>query len=307
MTARLTTLLVAGLLASGCTAGDNAEDQAAASTAAADSAAIEQIRTDYVTHYNAHHASVVADLFTDSAFALWANGDVNLSKPEILANLETDMAASPILGLETGDLVLFGDNAVARGSHNVSMTPSGAPGAITIAGNYLTHFRKVNGAWKINGVAANLNAPPPAGVMTTDTAQGAPPPDEGTMTALLDAYRAAVATGDWNALANLYTDDAVVGFTESPLLEGRAAILARFNERFSGVTAPSIEIHDVGTIDLGNGWALDGGWYVLNFTAPAPTGKITQPGAYLSLLRQQPDGSWKIHWSVVNGQPRPAA
>ncbi|MEX2283192.1 MAG: DUF4440 domain-containing protein [Gemmatimonadota bacterium] len=306
MTARLTALLAAGLFLSAC-AGDASEDQtAAADSASADQAAIEQIRADYVTHYNAHHASIVADLFADSAFVLWADGNVNLSKPEILANLEADMAASPTLGLETGEVMIFGDNAVGRGSYNVSMTPPGATAPVTIAGNYMTHFQKVNGTWKINGVASNFNAPPPAGTMTTDTAQGAPPPDEGTMTALKDAYAAAVAAANWTALANLYTDSAVVGFTESPLLQGRAAVQARFTENFAGVTAPKIEIHDVGTIDFGNGWALDGGWYIFNFTAPAPAGKTAQPGAYLSLLRQQPDGSWKIHWSIVNGQPRPA-
>jgi hypothetical protein len=65
-----------------------------------------------------------------------------------------------------------------------------------------------------------------------------------------------------------------------------------------------IEIHDMGTIELEPGWAIDGGWYTLNTTTPE--GAITQTATYLSLLRQQADGSWKIHWSVSNGQPKPA-
>jgi ketosteroid isomerase-like protein len=305
MTARLTTLFAAMLLASAC-APDRPGTDAAADPAAADRTAIEQLRADYVTHYNQQHASIVADMFTDSAFALYADGQVHLMKPAILAGLEAELVGKPTLGIETGDIMVFGDNAVARGAYTVSATPPGAPAPINFAGNYLAQFRKVNGAWKINGVATNFNAPPPEGVMSTDTTQTAPPPDEGTMKALGDAFAAAVAARDWNAIANLYTDSAVVGFSEAPLVEGRAAILSRFNERFGAVTESNIEIHDVGTLDFGNGWAIDGGWFVFNITAPAPTGKMTQPGAYLNLLQQQPDGSWKIHWSISNGQPRPA-
>ena len=308
MTARFTKLLVVGLFVSGCAAGDDAADQTAAadSAAAADEAAIEQIRADYVTHYNAHHASVVGDMFTDSAFVLWATGDVHLMKAEIMAGLEADMAATPTLGLETGDIMVFGDNGVSRGSYNVSLTPPGATAPISFAGNYLTLFKKDNGVWKINGAATNFNAPPPEGVYAAPDTTEAPPPDEGTMTALKDAFTAAVAAGDWTAVSNLYTDSAVVGYSEAPLVEGRAAILARYNQDFAGVTASSIEIHDVGTFDLGTGWALDGGWYIFNITAPAPTGKVTRSGTYLNLLQQQTDGSWKIHWSIVNGQARPA-
>ena len=82
------------------------------------------------------------------------------------------------------------------------------------------------------------------------------------------------------------------------------SIQARFVERFGSITGQQIEIHDVGTLDLGGGWALDGGWFVV--TATTPDGPMAQEGTYMNLVRQQPDGTWKIHWAVSNGHMRPA-
>ena len=110
--------------------------------------------------------------------------------------------------------------------------------------------------------------------------------------------------GDGDAMGALYTEDAVVAFSEAPALEGRAAIQARFAERSGALTERQIEIHDVGTLDLGGGWMLDGGWYTA--TATSADGPMAQTGTFMHLLRQQPDGTWKIHWAVSNGHMTPA-
>jgi hypothetical protein len=60
----------------------------------------------------------------------------------------------------------------------------------------------------------------------------------------------------------------------------------------------------VNTADLADGWKLDAGWYEM--TSTPPEGAMTQSGTYVNLLRREPDGSWKIHWAVSNGQPTPA-
>jgi uncharacterized protein (TIGR02246 family) len=284
-----------------CAAETGEQEAAVASemTTAADEAALEQLRADYVTHYNMHHASVVADMFTDSAFALWADGSVAEGKPELLASLEADMAGTPTLDLTTGDIMVLGDNAVARGGYSVNVTPAGAA-AMTLAGNYMTYFQRVDGAWKISGVISNYSAPPPPGLPTPPEEE--PPPDNGTMADLAAAYTQAFNAGDAAALAALYTEDAVVSFTDSPFTEGRAAIQTALGANIT--PGATIEIHDVGTMDLGDGWSLDGGWYRVNATAE--TGKVQQEGIYMSLVRRAEDGSWKIHWGVVNGQTTPA-
>jgi len=307
MKTRWSVFLLLAVLA-GC-APENADEAPAEASAAdaattADEAALEQIRADYVQHYNLHHASVVADLFADSAFGLWANGRVELDRAQILAGLEADMAASPALELTTIETMVVGDHAVATGAFDVTTTPEGAPAPLSLSGNYLTYFTRADGQWKIGGVITNFDAPPPEGAVPPPPAeQGEPPADQGAMAELVAAYTQAMGAGDWAAVANLYTEDAQVSFSEGPWLRGRAEIQARLAERF-GASMPEIEIHDVGTVDVGDGWALDAGWYVLNVTTPE--GPASQRGAYLSLARQQPDGSWKMHWAVTNGGAQPA-
>ena len=293
--------LAAAAMVAACAVESGEQEAAVASemSTAADEAALEQLRADYVTHYNMHHAPVVADMFTDSAFALWANGSVAEGKPEVLASLEADMAGTPTLDLSTGDVMVLGDNAVARGSYSVNMTPQGAA-AVTLTGNYLTQFRRVNGEWKISGLIGNYNAPPPPGLPTPPEDEA--PPDDGTMGELVAAYTQAFNAGDAVALAALYTEDAVAGFTNRPIVEGRGAIQTALGEIIT--PGATIEIHDVGTMDLGDGWAIDGGWYMVNATAD--TGSIQQGGIYMLLARRAEDGTWKVHWSVNNGQPTPA-
>jgi uncharacterized protein (TIGR02246 family) len=306
MTARFLTLFASALLATACADADQEDPDAATPPAAevtAEEAALEQLRADYMSHYNLHHPDVVAGMFTDSAFALWADGTVSMSRAQVQSNLEADMASSPTLDLQTDDVMVFGDNAVARGSYSVNLSPAGAD-PVTLTGNYLTHFNRTDGAWKINGVATNFNALPPEGAVPEAPADDEPPPpDSGTMGDIVAAYTQMMSAGDWAGLANLYTEDAVASFSNAPQIEGRSAIQARFAERFTGPA--TIELHDVGTLDLGAGYAIDGGWFTL--TAPTPEGNVTQGGTYLNLMQQQPDGSWKIHWSLSNGQPVPAA
>lgn len=305
MQSRLGLFLLAGALVAGCAPGADEEADAVPATAttesatAADEAALEQIRADYVTHYNMQHADVVAGMYTDSAFALWSDGAVTMGRPAVQTYLQENVATSPTLNLTTGGTMVLGENAVAHGTWDVSATPEGATEPVAMKGHYLTYFTKVNGEWKIGGVITNFDAAPPEGFEFAETGQEEPP-EEGTMGELVNAYVQAFNAGDAAAVANLYTEDGFHAYANLPAAEGRAAIQTVLAERFAA-GAPTIEIHDVGTMDLGNGWALDGGWYT--FTAPAEGGATeTQQGTYMNLVQQQPDGSWKIHWGVSNGR-----
>jgi len=295
-------IVIAGLVI-GCggeSGGEAAADAEAAEMAApsADELALEQVRADYVTHYNLHHASMVADLFSDSSVFLQADGGIYEGKDGITASLEATMAGSPTLSLETTETMVVGDQAVAIGAYTVQTT---APevGAVNMAGTYLTHFHRENDAWKISAVITNYNAPPPAG-LPAGTAPDEAPPDNGTLEDVVSAYVQHFNLGHPDMVAALYTDDARVSFSNDVLLEGKAAVQAALAERMA-TGSPKIEIHDVATMELGDGWLLDGGWYRL--TATPPEGSITQEGTYMTLVRTMPDGTRKIHWSVTNGQP----
>lgn len=306
MLVRLSPLLLAGVLAAGCApdADEQAEAPAAEATAesatAADEAAIEQISADYVTHYNMQHADVVANLYADSAFALFADGANRMNRAEVLEDLQADVAGAPTLDLTTGDVMVMGDNAVGHGTWSVRTTMEGAAEPMTVGGHYMTYFVRVNGEWKIGGVITNFGESPPAGMPMVGP-EGDPPPDEGTMGEMVNAYVQAFNAGDAAAVSNMYTEDGFHAYANLPPAQGRSAIASTLQDRFAA-GQPTIEIHDVGTVDLGNGWAIDGGWYVM--TAPGEGGAtMAQNGAYLNLLQRQTDGTWKIHWGVSNGNP----
>ena len=56
-------------------------------TAMDDGAAIRALVGDIVLHYNMHHASMVADFYTDDAVVLGANGSVLRSREDRVASL----------------------------------------------------------------------------------------------------------------------------------------------------------------------------------------------------------------------------
>lgn len=301
---RLLSLMVAGLVFVGCAeqAGEEEVPENAASeevaAPSADEAALEEIRASYVQHYNLHHAPVVADLYADSSVALLADGGVQEGKAEILAWLEGTMAGTPTLELTTIDTRVFGNQAVAIGEYSVQATPPGGA-ATTSAGHYMTLFERGDTGWKIMGVITNFNAPAPADFPWAE-APTETPPNEGTMKALTDSWAQHYNLGHANVVAGLYEADAKASFSDGPMRNGPAEIEAALATRIAE-TSPQITIHDVYTLDLGDGYALDAGWYEMTTTMQGTTSQ--RAGTYMLLVHQQPDGSHKILWHVSNGHP----
>lgn len=303
MNSRPGILLVTAAMLAACSpdTGEQAESMPAAESTdmASAEAAIDQVRTDYMADFNNHDAAGVASMFADSAVVLAANGDVQEGREAIQAALTEQMAGSPMGQVEKGEMMVFGDAAVDRGTYTVnSTTPDGA--AMSVSGSYMTVLGQTDGAWKIEALITNLNAPPPEGYPMVDESMTEPPPENGTMTALANAYMAAYNAGNAAAVAALYTGDAVMAFSSQPAAKGTAAIEA---STATGLAegSPKLELHDVYTQSLSADYAVDSGWYTV--TATTPDGEVHNGGTYVLLCRQQADGSWKIQWGVVNGHP----
>ncbi len=307
MTTRLR-FIATGLLAFACAGdkpADKPVDKAADNAAAAvtPQAAIDQLHADYATHFNQKHASVVADLYADSAVSLGANGAVEQGKAAIQKGLEAQFAASPTLTLSPKETKIFGNQAATIGSYSLALAPAGgAPSKLS--GYYLTTFVQVNGAWKIGGVITNYDAPPPAGTPRDTTSGGPLPPENGTLKTLVADYTKHNNLGHASAVAALYTDSSYTAFADAPAVTGRAAVEAAL-KGLMAQGSPQVTIHEVGTTEYPDGWATDGGWYEIK--AKGPKGPVNRIGGYMLLARKQGDGSWQIHWSVNNGMPAPAA
>ncbi|MFQ5678774.1 MAG: YybH family protein [Gemmatimonadota bacterium] len=292
--------LLLGLVVASCAGetGETTDETMEMAAPVADAAGLEALTATFAERYNARDVGALADMYADDALTLPADGSVNEGKEAITAALERAMAMSPTLSLETGDVMVFDNGAVARGAYGVEVTPEGTE-PISFSGHYMTTFIPEGDAWKVAFVITNYDAPPPEGLPAGE-APGEPPEEAGEMTDLITAYAEHFNQGHASMVADLYTDDAVAAFANLPLAEGRAAIESTLAERMAE-GSPQLTIHDVGTMDLGPGWKLDGGWYEL--TATTDEGSATQIGSYMILCQQGDDGSWKIRWAVSNGKP----
>ena len=288
-------LFLAVTFVTACTAQDDAATDDAAvmvDASADDAAALDALREGYAEHYNMGHADVVAANYADDAVTVFADGGVNLGRAEILANLEAVLAGSPTVRIDRDDIHLAGDMAVARGTWGVSMPVEGAD-AMTRSGQYMTFFKRVEGEWKIAVVASNYDSEQPPEAHMGVMSENLDDEEDDGMDGLMTAYEENWAAGDAAAIAMLYTDGAHASFGSQSVVEGRAAIETRLVERMGG----TLDIHAKGTIDLGDGWAVNGGWYEIMDDSAHTVGN------YLLLAQATEDGGHQIHWLVGNDRP----
>lgn len=299
-TRTLTPLFVAlAMAACGGDGGDaSAEaDAYAAPEMSADEQALADVSEYWATHYNMGHPDMVASVYGPEAWFLASNGRLAVGPEAIAEALGANAAASPQIAVTAGEQMIFGDQAIAWGTYTMTMSPEGAE-SISYGGTYMTQSAKMDGDWKIVGHIGNLTDDPFEGFEFTSP-EGEPGPNEGTMGDLLGAYETHFNLGHPTMVADLYTDDAMASFSRGGPVHGHDAISGTLTTLME--TNPSqIQINDMMTNDLGDGWSIDGGWYALS---PPDGGDPVQIGGYLNLLKQADDGSWQVHWSVTNAWP----
>ncbi len=114
----------------------------------------------------------------------------------------------------------------------------------------------------------------------------------------IDSFVQANLASDWAAVAALFTEDAVRMPQNEPMVVGRAAILASMEAEpvtFTQWSNAPLEIDGRGDL------AYARGTYSLTVA-----GMPQVVGKYVSILRQQPDGSWLFAAGIWNhDQPLP--
>jgi len=107
---------------------------------------------------------------------------------------------------------------------------------------------------------------------------------------------------DWKGALALYAEDAIELPPNQAAVQGKAAIQAWLEAfpPFSNFQEQSLEIE--GQTDL----AYDRGIYSMTLT-PAGAAPIIDRGKYLTILRKQADGTWKVVRDIFNSDlPLPA-
>jgi ketosteroid isomerase-like protein len=104
-----------------------------------------------------------------------------------------------------------------------------------------------------------------------------------------EAFRAAVLARDFDELASLYTDDAILLPPNMPEIRGRAEIRAHFEE-FPPLGALTVRFEEVSG---SGGVAYVRGSYTMTIAVEGGE-SIEERGKFLEVRLRQSDGSWPI-------------
>ena len=294
--ARFCTLIPVLLLVGACASDDESAttDDAATTDATVEAAWLDDLAASYETHYNAGHADMVAALYTEDAVVLAADGTVADGRAAVQAWIERQMASgSPQVDIGIVERKVFGDTALAIGEYVVTVTPAEGE-AMEIGGHWMGAWVRSPDGWRMAGLISNHDRQ-----MSAEHLQGPvptePPPDESTMDELLGAYETAWNAGNADGIAELYAEDAWAAFMDLPPVRGRAAIASAMEQRIPG---SRIALQGARTVDLGDGWQVDGGMF-----ETTRTGGDASRGHYWVLTHTGEDGATRIHWALSNGRP----
>ncbi|MFK7920905.1 MAG: SgcJ/EcaC family oxidoreductase [Bacteroidia bacterium] len=115
--------------------------------------------------------------------------------------------------------------------------------------------------------------------------------------ALEDQYAEAIKAGDNDAIANLYTEDAMQMPNNQPMVKGRAAILAALNAEGgeaedNGETPPTFEAIEV----MGDGDMV----IEVGISKSMRADGTANMGKYIAIWKKQADGSYRIYRDIFN-------
>jgi uncharacterized protein (TIGR02246 family) len=147
------------------------------------------------------------------------------------------------------------------------------------------------------------------GLMTNPTPIQTPLPqqdDKQAIQTLTEDWVAAVRTKDIARLTNMVTEDAVFlppGFPAIRGKQGVEAMYTSFFRQFSSVEqTASLE-----EVEVAGDWAFAWGTESFNLVPQASESQIHMQGKGMSILRRQPDGSWKFARGINNTLPQAEA
>jgi len=132
------------------------------------------------------------------------------------------------------------------------------------------------------------------------------PADIAALNAVRSGFVAAYKAGDAQAIAQLYSEDAISEPNNQATLEGRPAIVESLTSMFE-LVAVDVELIPDETTTLGD-VGFDRGHYVVTVTPKGEGGSpSTSEGRYLVILARQADGTWKVIRDIDNAGAPPMA
>ncbi|MCW5844143.1 MAG: SgcJ/EcaC family oxidoreductase [Caldilinea sp.] len=265
---------------------------------AAVTAEIDALFTEYGDSLAADDAERWIQLWVEDGVQLPPNAPPNVGRDVIFASISGAMEhyAYRDMDIQVDEVLVAGDLAIARGMYTVSLVPRDGSDSILVDGKYTTTFqRQADGTWKIYRDIFNSNVPPaPAAAPTTDVAAVAEAID-----AVWREYEASQIAGDPDRWIALWAEDGVQLPPGSPPVVGKAAIDARDRS--------DLEVNDYSQfvitnkeVEVNGDLAFARGDFMVTVAPKSGGDPMDFQGKYMTIFRQQPDGSWKIYRDIFN-------
>ena len=110
---------------------------------------------------------------------------------------------------------------------------------------------------------------------------------------------AAISAGDLDRWLGFFTEDAIMMPPNAPAVVGKEAI-REFVSDLMASTDFAVS-HDLGKVEVSRGGDLAYVSYAYKLTLKGPEGKpVTDSGKDISVLKKQPDGTWKVVIDIWN-------
>jgi uncharacterized protein (TIGR02246 family) len=251
--------------------------------------AIREIPDRWAASFNEGDLETVVDLYAEDAIFIDAFGRFEGHEAihqGLMTKLPVEVGEARI-EIATDEVEVFDDAAYSMGTYAVSALD----GSTLMAGSWSLISRLVDGTWKMDRHLVSILMQPPE----ADASQA--------LGDLGHRWAELFNEGDFQGVADLYTEDAIVVNFDGRADEGREAI-------HEGLAQPLPEPLDQGTIavtteeaEVFGDTAYGMGEYVLS----APDGSVMMQGTYVAISKLV-DGEWKMHRHVVNMlMPEPEA
>lgn len=198
--------------------------------------------------------------------------------------------------IDNEDAEVNGDLAFARGTYAASFAPKSGGDPASVEGKYMTILRlQSDGSWKIYRDIFNSNVPPaPVTAPETNVAE---------VVAAIDAiwreYEASQLAGDPERWIALWAEDGVQLPPGSPPVVGKEAIDAK-NSNDLAVNEYSEFAIDNQEVEVNGDLAFARGNFKVTVAAKSGGDPMGFEGKYMTIFRQQPDGTWKIYRDSFN-------
>lgn len=130
-------------------------------------------------------------------------------------------------------------------------------------------------------------------------------PDKMFFEKMNNKFGNALMNGDYNTIANFYTDDAISLPNYAPMWKGKDAILEGNKKDFaSGIKYSDFKANTTDVFGSGD-IAYEMGTFEVSFKAPNMSTAMQDHGKYLNVWQKQSDGSWKLKADTWNSDVNP--